>query len=117
MTAKKQTQMKSAPKTAKQDRPLRWSLALYRDERGKLATAYCRTDGTIVPSLRARVGKAKILRHDVFTGITFREARAKLIKASGLKDAPVKEKKTNAKPVKKVAAKKTPAKEVLRRAA
>lgn len=42
-------------------------------------------------------GNGKILAHGVYTGVTYKEARQRLLKESKLKDAPVeKEKKAKA---------------------
>jgi hypothetical protein len=62
----------------------RWSLGVFTSAYtdGARVVLYCRKDGTIMPSLKAKVKNKKALAHDVFVGITYAQARAKLLKAA-----------------------------------
>jgi hypothetical protein len=54
-----------------------------------LVTAYVTVKGVPAPYQRKQMKGAKILFHAVYTGMTYSQAREKLVKDSGLKDKPV----------------------------
>ncbi len=65
----------------------RWSIGLFRNERGKLVTIYVRSaDGVPMPYEKKRLNGNKILFHAVYTGMKYSQARQRLLKDSGLKD-------------------------------
>ena len=64
----------------------RWSLGVFRNEQGRLATVYVRADGRPSPYLRKQVGGRKILFHATYSKMKYSEARHRLLKDSGLKD-------------------------------
>jgi hypothetical protein len=80
----------------------RWSIGLARNASGELIAVYTRKDGTPMKSEKKRIS-GKVLAHAVFTGCTFAQARQKLLKQSGIAG--------------KKAAKKSVAKEEIRKAA
>ena len=90
MSAKKPTTKKSAAKklVAKKN-GLRWSLGLFRNDRGMLVTVYVTSDGSPVPYLKRRVGGRKILFHRTYVGMPYSAARVQLRKDSRLKDQPL----------------------------
>ncbi len=80
------TSVKKAP--AKKSSPVkspRWSIGLFRNASGKLATVYVTADGVPMPYEKDRVN-GKILFHAVYVGMKYSQARAQLVKESGLKD-------------------------------
>ncbi len=84
--------------------PQRWSLGLWRNARGELVTCYCSIKGEPAPYQKKMMPKGtKILFFAVYKGVTFKEARARLLRDSKLV-------------AKKVSKKSTP-KEEIRRAA
>ncbi len=82
------TKTKKAPakKSASPAKSPRWSIGLFRNASGKLATVYVTTDGVPMPYEKDRVKGGKILFHAVYVGMKYSQARAQLVKESGLKD-------------------------------
>jgi hypothetical protein len=98
----------TAKKTAKAVKGPRWSLGLFHNRHGRLATVYVNADAEPMPYEAGRVGDAEIVFSGVYSGMPYRDARQQLLKdakKAGIVDQPV---KVEAKPVK--AAKKAPAK-------
>lgn len=74
---------------------MRWSLGLFQSAHdGSTVVCYCKKDGTVSPYQRASVKSPKASRHLVYFGMTYAEARAKLLKFAGKKMTSSKSKKT-----------------------
>lgn len=90
----------------------RWSIGLFRNDKGKLCTVYVTKDGTPMPYEAKRVGGRDILLYRVYSGIKYSAARQELVKEAkkaGIKDGPVvtpKAEALRAEPPKKAQAKK-----------
>lgn len=60
---------------------LRWSLGLFTSAaNGEQVVRYCKKDGTVVPYLAKTVTAKRATAHAVFVGITFAQARKRLLK-------------------------------------
>ena len=111
-TNPKETQMKNnvkkapAKKSTSTAKSSRWSIGLFRNASGKLATVYVTADGVPMPYEKERVKGGKILFHAVYVGVRYAQARAQLVKESGLKDQVVAATNGKAKNEKAVASKK-----------
>src|SRR3989442_12713335 len=79
------TKTKKAPakKSSSTGKSPRWSIGLFRNASGKLATVYVTADGVPMPYEKDRVN-GKILFHAVYVGMKYSQARARLVKESGL---------------------------------
>ena len=87
-------------------RKLRWSIGVFTSAHdGEPVVCYCTKDGVISPSYAKMVKGKKASHHMVYFGMTYAKARAALLKHAGVKLTT------------KKAAKKTSAKEAVRRAA
>jgi hypothetical protein len=93
---------KTSKKSAAQ--PRRWSLGVFTSkDSGQPLVTYCRINGEVAPYMSKKVTSRKAAAHDVFVGVTFSQARARLLKQAGIKE------KAAGKVVK--AAKRTPSQE------
>lgn len=87
-------QTKKSPKVIK----ARWSLGVFQSAAdGSPIVCYCKKDGTVAPYLRKTVKNQKARVHVIYFGMTYAQARAKLLKQakvtpakkSGAKKPPV----------------------------
>lgn len=106
---------KNAAKVEKTTKGPRWSLGLFHNRHGRLATVYVNADAEPMPYEAGRVGDAEIVFTGLYTGMLYREARQQLLKdakKAGIVDQPVDD-AVEVKPAK--AAKKAPAKKAAKK--
>lgn len=99
-TAQAEKTSAKTPKEKKVAKGPTWSIGIFRNARGKLATVYVNSAGKPMPYEAPRVGNAKILLTGKYSGVTYAEARQLLLKdakKAGLKDEPVEKPKTEKK--------------------
>lgn len=79
----KKTTKTPAAKTSK----LRWSIGVFESAKnpGEMIVVYCTKAGRVSPSYAKTVRSKQAKHHMVYFGMTFAEARAKLLKVAGVK--------------------------------
>lgn len=91
MSKKTKTPKTPAPTAKSEEKPkvLHWTLGLFESvaHDGRKVVVYCRKDGSPSPYLAKKVKGKKALFHATYTGMSYAEARKRLVKDAGGKAA------------------------------